>query len=54
MQKQGFHKVSWNVYYLPHLVEGVGIFDNQNQGFALCAKWIIRTLEGDEARKILI
>jgi len=46
--------VAWDIYCLPHTASGIGIFYCHNQGFSLCAKWIIRSLKGVEAWKILI
>lgn len=54
MQKRGFHRATWDVYCLLQSVGGMGIFYCWNHEFALCAKWIIRALEGIEAWKILI
>lgn len=54
VNKRGFHRVAWEICYLPHSAGGMGLFNYQFQGYALCAKWILRALEGQEAWKLLV
>lgn len=54
VQKRGFHRVAQDTYYLPQIAGGMGLFDYNFQGVALCAKWILRALEGNEVWKILV
>lgn len=51
---QGFHKVAWEYCCLPKESEGLDLISTQKQGLALCAKWIIRALFGNEDWKILL
>lgn len=50
----GFHRVAWEYCCLPKKSRGIGLISTQNQGLALCAKWIIKALSGEEASKILL
>ncbi|XP_059073690.1 uncharacterized protein LOC131874367 [Cryptomeria japonica] len=50
----GFHRVTWDLCCLPRDSRGLGLLSTQRQGIALCVKWVIRTLTGDEAWKIVL
>lgn len=50
----GFYRVAWDFCCLPKEFGGLGLLSTQKQGLTLCAKWIIRTITGDEAWKVLV
>ncbi|XP_059064547.1 uncharacterized protein LOC131856688 [Cryptomeria japonica] len=50
----GFHRVAWDFCCLPRDSGGLGLLSTQRQGIALCVKWVIHSLMGDEAWKILL
>ena len=52
--KNELHRVSWDICCLPRVDGGMDVFNCNHQGFALCAKWILSALQGNEAWKILI
>ena len=47
--KVGLHKVGWDICFLPKEVGGMGMLDYKRQGISLCAKWVIRTIKGNES-----
>lgn len=52
--RNGFHRVSWDIYFSARPSRWICIFYFHMQGIALCVKWIINALEGIEAWKVLI
>ena len=48
------HNVKWEWCCIPKKLGGLGMRDVKKQGISLAAKWVLKSLEGDEAWKILI
>jgi len=39
--KRGFHQVAWDSCCMTRSNGGMGMFNYEKQGIALCAKWVI-------------
>lgn len=52
--KKKMHDVKWEWCHVNKLLGGLGLKDLKLQGFALAAKWIFHSLDGNDPSKVLV